>query len=86
MGLDMTHFFCLRKTLNLGLRRFDNYSKLLLIERQLIMLANSVVVATNWRIQAHKQKITGEKNDPNLVWLQEIKCVVFKALPEKLRS
>ena len=43
------------------------------------MLANSVVVATNWRIQAHKQEdYNAEKNDKLGVVTRKIKCVVFK--------
>ena len=43
------------------------------------MLANSVVVATNWRIQAHKQKdYNAEKNDEFGVVAREVKCIVFK--------
>ena len=43
------------------------------------MLANSMVVATNWRIQAHKQKdYNAEKNDKLGVVTREVKCVVFK--------
>ena len=43
------------------------------------MLANSVVVATNWRIQANKQEdYNAEKNDKLGVVTREVKCVVFK--------
>ena len=43
------------------------------------MLANSVVVAANWRIQAHKQEdYNAEKNDKLGMIAREVKCVVFK--------
>ena len=43
------------------------------------MLANSVVVATNWRIQAHKQEdYNAEKNDKLGVVTRKIKYVVLK--------
>ena len=43
------------------------------------MLTNSVVVAANWRIQAHKQKdYNAEKNDELGMITREVKCVVFK--------
>ena len=43
------------------------------------MLTNSVVVATNWRIQAHKQEdYNAEKNDKLGVVARKIKCVVLK--------
>ena len=43
------------------------------------MLANSVVVATNWWIQAHKQEDHNtEKNDKLGVVTREVKRIVFK--------
>ena len=43
------------------------------------MLTNSVVVATNWRIQAHKQEdYNAEKNDKLGMIAREVKCIVLK--------
>ena len=78
MSLIYDALFCLQ-ALTSDSRRFLIFLKLLLIKQQLVMLANSVVVATNWRIQAHKQEdYNAENNDKLGMIAREIKCVVFK--------
>ncbi len=56
------------------------FLELLLIEQQLIMLANSVVVATNWRYRPMCD-YNAEKTT-SLVWLHAKSSVVFKPTRE----
>ena len=78
MSLIDDALFCLQ-ALDLRLKTFLIFLKLLLIQQQLVMLANSVVVTTNWRIQAHKQEnYNAEKNNKLGVITCKIKRVILK--------